>query len=83
MLFIFLFQKENLENMTLLERLKNIPTKTPYDYIAEIIGPELQDGCNLSDDDENDETDNGDTKSLKSSISGLNYYLFICFIFMF
>ncbi|XP_044020531.1 diphthine--ammonia ligase isoform X2 [Aphidius gifuensis] len=62
---------ENLENMTLLERLKNVPIKTPHDYIAEIIGPELQDGCNLSDDDdENNETENGDTKSLKSSISG-------------
>ncbi|XP_063978343.1 uncharacterized protein LOC135163095 [Diachasmimorpha longicaudata] len=57
-----------LENLTLHERLKNIPVKTPYDYIAEIVGPEMQDGCNLSD-NENDETD-GDSKSLKSSNSG-------------
>lgn len=54
--------------LTLHERLKNVPVKTPYDYIAEIVGPEMQDGCNLSD-NENDETD-GDSKSLKSSNSG-------------
>lgn len=36
------------------ERLKTVLVKSPQDYIAEIIGPELHDGCNLSE-DENDE----------------------------
>ncbi|CAK9832233.1 Diphthine--ammonia ligase [Anthophora retusa] len=51
-------QEKNLglEGLTLQERLKNVPIKTRSDYIAEIIGPELHDGCNLSE-DENDEHD--------------------------
>ncbi|KAK0158772.1 hypothetical protein PV328_009726 [Microctonus aethiopoides] len=58
----------NLEGLSLQERLKNIPVKNPHDYIAEIVGPELQDGCNLSDDDTDDKE--CDNKSLKSSSSG-------------
>ncbi|KAH0562772.1 diphthine--ammonia ligase [Cotesia glomerata] len=58
----------DLDNLTLQERLKNIPIKTPYDYIAEIVGPELQDGCNLSDSDHEDKE--CDNKSIKSSNSG-------------
>ncbi|XP_043285189.1 diphthine--ammonia ligase isoform X2 [Venturia canescens] len=66
---IHLQDKNNgIENMTLQERLKKVSIKGPYDYIAEIVGPELQDGCNLSDDD-NDEREI-DNISLKTSNSG-------------
>jgi len=50
--------------------------KSPQDYIAEIIGPELHDGCNLSE-DENDEHA-CESNSLKASNSGRKnsvYYL--------
>lgn len=42
--------------------------KSPQDYIAEIIGPELHDGCNLSE----EETDEHacESNSLKASNSG-------------
>ncbi|XP_076385210.1 uncharacterized protein LOC100877901 isoform X4 [Megachile rotundata] len=61
-------KSDAVEGSTLQERLKNVPIKTPSDYIAEIIGPELHDGCNLSE-DENDEHDCTDS-SLKTSNSG-------------
>ncbi|XP_029045624.1 diphthine--ammonia ligase isoform X3 [Osmia bicornis bicornis] len=57
-----------VEGLSLQERLKNVPIKSPSDYIEEIIGPELHDGCNLSE-DENDEHDCTDS-SLKTSNSG-------------
>lgn len=62
-----LFQ-DGLEGLTLQERLKNVPIKTPSDYITEIVGPELHDGCNLSE-DENDEHDCTDN-NLRTSNSG-------------
>ncbi|CAK9817189.1 Diphthine--ammonia ligase [Anthophora plagiata] len=61
-------KNHGLEGLTLQERLKNVPIKTPSDYIAEIIGPELHDGCNLSE-DENDEHDCTGS-NLKTSNSG-------------
>ncbi|XP_076639743.1 uncharacterized protein LOC143351759 [Colletes latitarsis] len=61
-------KNDGMERLTLQERLKNVPIKIPADYIAEIIGPELQDGCNLSE-DENDEHDCIDS-NLKTSNSG-------------
>ncbi|KAL7291284.1 hypothetical protein TKK_0014889 [Trichogramma kaykai] len=59
---IHLENKNNgLEKLSLQERLKNIMVKTPLDYISEIVGPELQDGCNLSDEEnEEQEKDNND-----------------------
>lgn len=57
-----------MEKLNLLERLKTVSIKSPQDYIAEIVGPELQDGCNLSD-DENDEHE-CESNSLKASSSG-------------
>lgn len=56
-----------LEGLTLKERLKDVTVKTPDDYIAEIVSPELQDGCNLSE-DENDGNDSA--SSMKTSNSG-------------
>ncbi|XP_031835825.1 uncharacterized protein LOC116428379 isoform X2 [Nomia melanderi] len=61
-------KNDGIERLTLQERLKNVPIKVPSDYIAEIIGPELHDGCNLSE-DENDDHDCTDS-SLKTSNSG-------------
>ncbi|XP_012275518.1 diphthine--ammonia ligase isoform X2 [Orussus abietinus] len=57
-----------IEKLTLQERLRSVSVKAPYDYMAEIVGPELQDGCNLSD-EENDEHES-DSKSLRTSNSG-------------
>lgn len=51
------------------ERLKTVSIKSPQDYIAEIIGPELHDGCNLSE-DENDEHA-CESNNLKASNSGM------------
>ncbi|KAL0101093.1 hypothetical protein PUN28_018744 [Cardiocondyla obscurior] len=66
---IHLEEKDNgeLEKLSLSERLKNVLIKSPQDYIAEIIGPELHDGCNLSE-DENDEHA-CESNSLKASNS--------------
>ncbi|XP_008217510.1 diphthine--ammonia ligase [Nasonia vitripennis] len=61
-------KNSGIENLTLQERLKNIAVKTPLDYISEIVGPDLQDGCNLSD-DENDEQEK-DNKDLQTTNSG-------------
>ncbi|XP_034189811.2 uncharacterized protein LOC117608575 isoform X3 [Osmia lignaria lignaria] len=61
-------KNDGVEGLSLQERLKNVPIKSPSDYIEEIIGPELHDGCNLSE-DENDEHDCTDS-SLKTSNSG-------------
>lgn len=58
-----------MEKLSLAERLKTISMKTSQDYIAEIVGPVLHDGCNLSD-DENDEHECGNN-SLKTSNSGI------------
>ncbi|CAL1676967.1 unnamed protein product [Lasius platythorax] len=67
---IHLQEKENgeLEKLSLSERLKTVLIKSPQDYIAEIIGPELHDGCNLSE----EETDEHacESNSLKASNSG-------------
>lgn len=57
-----------MEKLSLAERLKTVSIKTSQDYIAEIVGPVLHDGCNLSD-DENDEHECGNN-SLKTSNSG-------------
>lgn len=57
-----------MEKLSLSERLKSVLIKSPQDYIAEIIGPELHDGCNLSE-DENDEHA-CESNSLKASNSG-------------
>ncbi|XP_014468532.1 PREDICTED: diphthine--ammonia ligase [Dinoponera quadriceps] len=66
---IRLLDKNNgMEQLNLAERLKTISMKTSQDYIAEIVGPVLHDGCNLSD-DENDEHECGNN-SLKTSNSG-------------
>ncbi|KOX77844.1 Meiotically up-regulated 71 protein [Melipona quadrifasciata] len=62
-------QEKNVKELTLQERLKNVPIKTPFDYIAEIVGPELHDGCNLSE-DENDERDERTGSNLRTSNSG-------------
>lgn len=56
------------ENMSLQERLKNVTVKAPLDYISEIVGPELHDGCNLSEDD-NDEQEK-DNKDLPTTNTG-------------
>ena len=45
--------------------------KTPLDYISEIVGPDLQDGCNLSD-DENDEQEK-DNKDLQTTNAGMKH----------
>lgn len=55
--------------MTLQERLKNVAVKAPLDYISEIVGPDLQDGCNLSD-DENDELEKDNT-DLQTTNTGM------------
>lgn len=46
--------------------------KAPLDYISEIVGPDLQDGCNLSD-DENDEQekDNKDSETTNTGMINL------------
>lgn len=62
--------QNGMEKLSLAERLRTVSIKTPQDYIAEIVGPVLHDGCNLSD-DENDEHECG-SNSLKTSNSG-NY----------
>lgn len=56
--------------MSLQERLKSVQVKAPYDYIAEIVGPELHDGCNLSDNDNEEKEEQ--TSHLKPSDSGEN-----------
>ncbi|XP_031368007.1 diphthine--ammonia ligase isoform X3 [Apis dorsata] len=61
-------KNDGIEGLTLQERLKNVPIKTPFDYITEIVGPELHDGCNLSE-DENDEHDCTDS-NIRTSNSG-------------
>ncbi|XP_048508586.1 diphthine--ammonia ligase isoform X2 [Athalia rosae] len=66
---IHLQNKNNgIEALSLQERLQLVSVKAPSDYIVEIVKPELQDGCNLSD-DENEESE-CDNKSLKTSNSG-------------
>lgn len=54
------------------ERLQLVSIKGPSDYIVEIVRPELQDGCNLSD-DENEESE-CENKSLKTSNSGRSLF---------
>jgi len=49
--------------------LKIVSIKTPQDYIAEIIGPELHDGCNLSEDENDEHT--CENNSLKASNSSM------------
>ncbi|XP_014218144.1 diphthine--ammonia ligase [Copidosoma floridanum] len=61
-------KNSGIENLTLQERLKNVAVKAPLDYISEIVGPDLQDGCNLSD-DENDEQEK-DYKDLQMTNCG-------------
>jgi len=67
---IHLQEKDNgeLEKLSLSERLKSVLIKSPQDYIAEIIGPELHDGCNLSEDENDEHT--CESNSLKASNSG-------------
>ncbi|XP_046749065.1 diphthine--ammonia ligase [Diprion similis] len=66
---IHLQNKNNgIEALSLQERLQLVSIKCPSDYIDEIVRPELQDGCNLSD-DENEESES-DNKCLKTSNSG-------------
>ncbi|XP_066584188.1 uncharacterized protein [Prorops nasuta] len=66
---IHLQDKNNgLERLTLSERLKSISIKTPHDYIVGIVGPELQDGCNLS--DEESEEHESINNTLRTSSSG-------------
>lgn len=57
-----------MEKLSLSERLKTVLIKSPQDYIAEIIGPELHDGCNLSEDETDEHT--YENNSLKASNSG-------------
>jgi hypothetical protein len=45
--------------LTLQERLKNVAVKNSLDYISEIVEPDLQDGCNLSDDENDDQEKDG------------------------
>ncbi|KAJ8686188.1 hypothetical protein QAD02_021982 [Eretmocerus hayati] len=63
----------DIHNLTLQERLKNVAVKTPLDYISEIVGPDLQDGCNLSDEENEDDGDKNiasqDTNADQESIS--------------
>ncbi|XP_058799518.1 uncharacterized protein LOC131669005 [Phymastichus coffea] len=57
-------KNSGIENMSLQERLNNVAVKTPFDYISEIVGPDLQDGCNLSEDDNDEqEKDNKDSQT--------------------
>ncbi|XP_011497114.1 PREDICTED: diphthine--ammonia ligase [Ceratosolen solmsi marchali] len=42
------------EKLTLQERLKNVAVKASFDYISEIVEPDFQDECNLSDDENDD-----------------------------
>jgi len=63
------FQNGELEKLSLSERLKIVSIKTPQDYIAEIIGPELHDGCNLSEDENDEHT--CENNSLKASNSSM------------
>ncbi|XP_043492423.1 diphthine--ammonia ligase isoform X1 [Polistes fuscatus] len=66
---IHLRDKNNgLETLSLRERLKTVSVKTPYDYISEVVGPELQDGCNLSEDETDEQT--CDDRNMKASNSG-------------
>lgn len=60
--------QNGIENLTLRERLETIAVKASFDYISEIVGPDLQDGCNLSD-DENDEQETI-AQDLRTSNSG-------------
>ena len=60
--------QSGIEKLTLKERLKNIAVKGSLDYISDIVGPDLQDGCNLSE-DENDEQEK-DNKDLKPTVTG-------------
>ncbi|XP_014611371.1 PREDICTED: diphthine--ammonia ligase [Polistes canadensis] len=66
---IHLRDKNNgLETLSLRERLKTVSVKTPYDYISEVVGPELQDGCNLSEDETDEQA--CDDRNMKASNSG-------------
>lgn len=69
---IHLRDKNNdLDALSLRERLKTVSVKTPYDYISEVVGPELQDGCNLSDDEADEQ--GCDNHNMKTSNSGHLY----------
>lgn len=65
-MYLFLLQNE-IKDLTLLERLKTVAVRTPVDYISEIVGPDLQDGCNLSDDESEDQVEKDEETKLPDS----------------